>query len=62
LDEIGNTGLLTDPQIMTDPSVSDGDDIFGEGNISKAVSEFEKRHVCNDFCKSPGFSLDTFEA
>ncbi|KAG0704536.1 hypothetical protein DFH29DRAFT_765539, partial [Suillus ampliporus] len=57
----GNTGLLTDPQIMTDPSVSDGDDIFGEGNISKAVSEFEKRHTCNDFCRWPGFGLEVFE-
>ncbi|KAG1828238.1 hypothetical protein EV424DRAFT_1318562 [Suillus variegatus] len=47
----GNTELLMDPQIMTDPSVSDGDDIFGEGNISEVVSEFEKGHICNNFCK-----------
>lgn len=60
--KIGNTRLLTDPQIMTDPSVSDGDDIFGEGNISKAVSEFEKRHICNNFCRWPGFALETFGA
>ncbi|KAG1874865.1 hypothetical protein F4604DRAFT_1925000 [Suillus subluteus] len=59
---IGNTGLLTDPQIMTDPSVSDGDNIFGEGNIGKAVSEFEKRHICNDFCRWPGFALEAFGA
>ncbi|KAG2144402.1 uncharacterized protein EDB93DRAFT_1251643 [Suillus bovinus] len=58
----GNTELLTDPQIMTDPSVSDGDDIFGEGNISEAVSEFEKGHICNNFCKWPGFALEAFGA
>ncbi|KAG2099224.1 uncharacterized protein F5147DRAFT_552715, partial [Suillus discolor] len=51
----GNTKLLTDPQIMTHPSVSDSKDIFGGGgNIKKAVSEFEARHVCNHFCKWPG--------
>ncbi|KAG1759229.1 hypothetical protein EDD22DRAFT_782831, partial [Suillus occidentalis] len=60
--KIGNTRLLTDPQIMIDPSVSDSDDIFGEGNISKAVSEFEKCHICNNFCRWPGFALETFGA
>ncbi|KAG1847348.1 hypothetical protein DFJ58DRAFT_843236 [Suillus subalutaceus] len=56
----GNTELLTDPQIMTHPSVSDKKDIFGGGNIEKAVSEFETRHVCNHFCKWPGFELEEF--
>ncbi|KAG1887220.1 hypothetical protein F4604DRAFT_1570992 [Suillus subluteus] len=54
----GITKLLTDPQIMTHSSVSQGNDIFGEGNIEKAVSEFERRHVCNEFCKWPGFGLE----
>ncbi|KAG2741061.1 hypothetical protein P692DRAFT_20752348, partial [Suillus brevipes Sb2] len=55
----GNTKLLTDPQIMTHSSVSEGKDMFGGGNIEKAVSEFERRHVCNEFCKWPGFGLKT---
>ncbi|KAG1904188.1 uncharacterized protein F5891DRAFT_916344, partial [Suillus fuscotomentosus] len=54
----GITELLTDPQIMTHSSVSEGQDIFGEGNIEKAVSEFEKHHVCNEFCRWPGFGLE----
>ncbi|KAG1831398.1 hypothetical protein EV424DRAFT_1314591, partial [Suillus variegatus] len=45
----GITALLTDPQIMMHSSVSEGKDIFGEGNIKKAVSEFERHHVCNEF-------------
>ncbi|KAG1767365.1 hypothetical protein EV702DRAFT_980104, partial [Suillus placidus] len=55
----GNTSLLTDPQIMTHSSVSEGKDMFGGGNIEKAVNEFERRHVCNKFCKWPGFGLKT---
>jgi hypothetical protein len=58
-DRTGNTKLLTDPQIMTHSSVSEGKDMFGGGNIEKAVSEFERRHVCNEFCKWPGFGLKT---
>jgi hypothetical protein len=42
-------------------SVSEGNDIFGEGNIEKAVSEFEERHVCNDYCRWEGFALKAFE-
>ncbi|KAG2151180.1 uncharacterized protein EDB93DRAFT_1083449 [Suillus bovinus] len=56
----GNTKLLTDPQIMTHPLVSDTKDIFGGGNIEKVVSEFETRHICNHFCKWPGFELEEF--
>ncbi|KAG1721102.1 hypothetical protein EDB19DRAFT_1646669, partial [Suillus lakei] len=57
----GNTSLLTDPQIMTHSSVSEGKDMFffWGGNIEKAVSEFKRCHVCNEFCKWPGFGLTT---
>ncbi|KAG1718697.1 hypothetical protein EDB19DRAFT_1920136 [Suillus lakei] len=56
----GNTKLLTDPQIMTHPLVSDNKDIFGGGNIEKVVSEFETCHICNHFCKWAGFELQEF--
>lgn len=59
IDQTGNISLLTDPQIMTHSSVSEGKDMFGGGNIEKAVSEFERHHVCNEFCKWPGFGLKT---
>jgi hypothetical protein len=75
----GSTELLTDPQILTHPSVlcfcsvthythdvalfrsvSEGEDIFGEGNIEKAVGLFEEQHVCNYYCRWPGFGLNSF--
>ncbi|KAG2090557.1 hypothetical protein BD769DRAFT_1395777 [Suillus cothurnatus] len=56
----GSTELLTDPQILTDPSVGQGKDLFGEGNIECTVSMFEKQHKCNEFCKWPGFGLAPF--
>ncbi|KAI6104968.1 hypothetical protein EDD16DRAFT_1492209 [Pisolithus croceorrhizus] len=58
----GSGTLLTDPQILTDPSVGDGLDIFSEGNVESTVAAFEKHHVCNRFCKWPGFSLSQFGA
>ncbi|KAG1780220.1 hypothetical protein EV702DRAFT_1043073 [Suillus placidus] len=54
----GSTVLITDPQILTHPSVSDGCDIFGEGNIEASVSKFEDQHACNEYCG--WFGLETF--
>ncbi|KAG1879968.1 hypothetical protein F4604DRAFT_1922644 [Suillus subluteus] len=54
----GSTVLLTDPQILTHPSVSNGCDIFGEGNIEASVSKFEDQHACNEYCG--WFGLETF--
>ncbi|KAG1825148.1 hypothetical protein EV424DRAFT_1287874, partial [Suillus variegatus] len=50
----GVTELLTDPQILTHPSVSEGEDIFGDGNIEDVVSQFTKKHVCNYYCEWSG--------
>jgi hypothetical protein len=47
---------------MMHSSVSEGKDVFGEGNIEKAVSEFERRHLCNEFCKWPTFGLEVLGA
>ncbi|KAG2335884.1 hypothetical protein BDR05DRAFT_1018043 [Suillus weaverae] len=57
---IGSTELLTDPQILTDPSVGEGTDLFGKGNMECTVSMFEKQHKCNEFCEWPGFGLVPF--
>ncbi|KAG1887168.1 hypothetical protein F4604DRAFT_1916981 [Suillus subluteus] len=54
----GSTVLLTDPQILTHPSVSNGCDIFGEGNIEASISKFEDQHACNEYCG--WFGLETF--
>ncbi|KAI6115137.1 hypothetical protein EDD16DRAFT_1551096 [Pisolithus croceorrhizus] len=56
----GSKTLLTDPQILTHPTVGRGKDIFGEGNLEIGVKLFEKEHVCNAFCKWPGFGLKPF--
>ncbi|KAG1730901.1 hypothetical protein EDB19DRAFT_2010419 [Suillus lakei] len=56
----GSTELLTDPQILTDPSVGKGTDIFGDGNMECTVSMFEKQHKCNEFCEWRGFGLMPF--
>ncbi|KAG9311681.1 hypothetical protein JVU11DRAFT_7918 [Chiua virens] len=58
----GSTSLLTDPQILTHPSVGEGSNIFSEGNLEKGVEEFENEHICNKYCKWPGFSLATFQS
>ncbi|KIK34342.1 hypothetical protein CY34DRAFT_647113 [Suillus luteus UH-Slu-Lm8-n1] len=57
---IGSMKLLTDPQILTDPSVGQGKDLFGEGTMECTVSMFEKQHKCNEFCEWPGFGLVPF--
>ncbi|KIN98202.1 hypothetical protein M404DRAFT_1005566 [Pisolithus tinctorius Marx 270] len=56
----GSRTLLTDPQILTDPSVGGGADVFSEGNLESTVALFEKHHECNRFCKWPGFGLKQF--
>ncbi|KAI5983654.1 hypothetical protein EDD15DRAFT_2376184 [Pisolithus albus] len=58
----GSRTLLTDPQILTDPSVGDGSDVFSEGNVESTVASFEKNHECNRFCSWPGFGLKEFGA
>ncbi|KAI6128254.1 hypothetical protein EV401DRAFT_1931548 [Pisolithus croceorrhizus] len=57
----GSTTLLTDPQILTHPSVGGGTDIFSEGNVEIGVEHFEQEHVCNRYCSWPGFGLKPFE-
>jgi hypothetical protein len=42
--------------------VSEGKDVFGDGNIELAVSMFEKKHVCNDYCTWSGFKLQRYGA
>ncbi|KAJ7759726.1 hypothetical protein DFH07DRAFT_772058 [Mycena maculata] len=47
----GSTKLLTDPQIMTAPSIGDGAEIFGDGNVPGAFNAFSDQHICNAFCR-----------
>ncbi|KAF9228248.1 hypothetical protein BS17DRAFT_805791 [Gyrodon lividus] len=56
----GSTTLLSDPQILTHPDVNKGQKLFSEGNYAKGVAAFEKEHICNKYCKWPGFQLDAF--
>ncbi|KAG2739151.1 hypothetical protein P692DRAFT_20756559 [Suillus brevipes Sb2] len=56
----GVTELLTDPQILMHPSVSEGNDLFGDGNIEDVVSQFEEKHVCNHYCEWSGFELEAY--
>ncbi|KAI6167714.1 hypothetical protein EDD17DRAFT_858114 [Pisolithus thermaeus] len=58
----GSRMLLTDPQILTDPSIGNGSDVFSEGNVESTIASFEKHHECNRFCKWPGFGLNKFGA
>ncbi|KAJ7685812.1 hypothetical protein B0H14DRAFT_3675285 [Mycena olivaceomarginata] len=49
----GTLERLTDPQIMTSPlhsSISDGIDLFGDGNVPAAFAAFPAEHACNKFC------------
>lgn len=57
----GSNTLLTDPQILTHPSVGGGTDIFSEGNVEIGVERFEQEHICNRYCSWPGFGLEPFE-
>ncbi|KAG6847916.1 hypothetical protein H0H93_004912, partial [Arthromyces matolae] len=47
----GGKELLTDPQIMTSPSLSNEVGLFGDGNVPEAFEAFPKEHRCNAFCK-----------
>lgn len=40
--------------------VSQGQILFGDGNLEHGVTVFEDQHVCNKFCKWPGFNLEPF--
>ncbi|KAJ7303718.1 hypothetical protein DFH08DRAFT_613003, partial [Mycena albidolilacea] len=44
----GGDTLLTDPQIMSDPSLGD---IFALGNIPSECKDFPNTHLCNVFCE-----------
>ncbi|KAG1754165.1 hypothetical protein EDB19DRAFT_1823558 [Suillus lakei] len=56
----GSTELLTDPQILTHRSVNEGIDLFGDGNIASVVDDFKAGHLCNRYCKWPGFGLEVY--
>ncbi|KAG0706908.1 hypothetical protein DFH29DRAFT_995495 [Suillus ampliporus] len=58
----GGSEILSDPQVLTHPLVNNGKDVFGDGNIERAVSAFEKKHDCNDYCKWSGFKLELYKA
>ncbi|KAJ7086293.1 hypothetical protein C8R43DRAFT_1142416 [Mycena crocata] len=55
----GTSELLTDPQIMTSPSIGDGIEIFGEGNVPSAFEAFPDQHICGKFCE--WFQLPKFK-
>ncbi|KIK37538.1 hypothetical protein CY34DRAFT_92565, partial [Suillus luteus UH-Slu-Lm8-n1] len=42
--------------------VNNGKDVFGDGNIERAVSTFKQEHNCNKYCKWSGFKLKVYEA
>ncbi|KAG1896357.1 uncharacterized protein F5891DRAFT_1247366 [Suillus fuscotomentosus] len=58
----GGSEILSDPQVLTHPLVSNGKDVFGDGNIERAVSAFEQKHNCNNYCKWSGFKLELYKA
>ncbi|KAG2366680.1 hypothetical protein BDR07DRAFT_1273968 [Suillus spraguei] len=41
----GGTTLLTDPQIITSPNLSES--LFVEGNLTHIFTLFEEKHACN---------------
>ncbi|KAF9447703.1 hypothetical protein P691DRAFT_608972, partial [Macrolepiota fuliginosa MF-IS2] len=45
----GGETLLTDPQIITNPTLGIG--LFGQGNLSTAFTDFPLQHECNKWCK-----------
>ncbi|KAG1847442.1 hypothetical protein C8R48DRAFT_545804, partial [Suillus tomentosus] len=47
----GRSEILSDPQVLTHPYDAD---VFGGGNIERAVSAFKQKHNCNDYCKWSG--------
>ncbi|KAG1887660.1 hypothetical protein F4604DRAFT_1674848 [Suillus subluteus] len=56
------TGKLAFISDYQDRSVSNGCDIFGEGNIEASVSKFEDQHACNEYCEWFGLEIFVKEA
>ncbi|KZT53343.1 kinase-like protein, partial [Calocera cornea HHB12733] len=50
----GAGGLLTDPQVITNPCLQV--ELFGSGNVAAAFEAFPQEHPCNDFCKAFGMT------
>ncbi|KAJ7230099.1 hypothetical protein GGX14DRAFT_343711 [Mycena pura] len=47
----GTTSVLTDSQILTNPSfAARGMELFGDGNVPQALENFPLEHHCNRFC------------
>ncbi|KAJ7835790.1 hypothetical protein B0H13DRAFT_1913416 [Mycena leptocephala] len=46
----GSTKLFTDPQIMTAPSIGEGVEILGDGNVPAAFNAFPEHFHYNGFC------------
>ena len=40
--------------------MSEGEALFGDGNVETGVVLFEKQHCCNRYCLWPGVGLDVF--
>jgi hypothetical protein len=55
-----SVGLLPIDLMYLDRSVSEGHDIFGDGNMEMTMSQFEKDHVCNKYCEWPAFGLEAY--
>ncbi|KAJ7230042.1 hypothetical protein GGX14DRAFT_692019 [Mycena pura] len=57
----GTTSVLTDPQIITNPSFALHDvELFGDGNVPQAFENFTLEHHCNRFCT--WFEVPSFKA
>ncbi|KAJ7033522.1 hypothetical protein C8F04DRAFT_1353694 [Mycena alexandri] len=48
--------------IMTAPSIGEGVEIWGEGNVAAAFNAFPEQHVCNKFCTWFQLLSDTIAA
>ncbi|KIK75867.1 hypothetical protein PAXRUDRAFT_171445, partial [Paxillus rubicundulus Ve08.2h10] len=44
-------------QLAYSSKVGEGKNLFSEGNLEIGVKLFEKEHLCNKYCKWPGFHL-----
>ncbi|KAJ7205242.1 hypothetical protein GGX14DRAFT_368183, partial [Mycena pura] len=57
----GTTSVLTDPQIITNPSFAVRDvELFGDSNVPQAFENFPLEHHCNRFCT--WFEVPSFKA
>ncbi|KZO89508.1 hypothetical protein CALVIDRAFT_469807, partial [Calocera viscosa TUFC12733] len=50
--QVGAGGLLTDPQVMTNPYLQG--ELFGGGNVAAAFEAFASEHTCNEYCVTFG--------